>query len=159
MTTDSLSIIVDYNRSIEDMVESGKYDQADACISSKNFPANNSGIIEVNIELYQFEKIMSSYQMVWAIKRDDLRAANIRELLALGEKYPELQRDFPIVALGSECEGRQIPMLVYYGVKYMRSLQNPVIHGNKSERRLSLDLNVYNERWGGIYHRFACVKK
>ena len=44
---------------------------------------------------------MTSERAVVEMQREGFRPARIEELLALGAQHPELQRSFPIVALGS----------------------------------------------------------
>lgn len=63
--------------------------------------------------------------------KDGKRPATLRELLAFGEANPELQREFPIIALGSvwvyRRGDRRVVCLGRYG----------------SERRLRLDWYEY----------------
>jgi hypothetical protein len=72
------------------------------------------------------------------------RPARIEELLALGASQPELQKEFPIVALASVWRGpggdRRVPYLRW----------------DVAGRRL--DLSWFEYGWTGDY-RFAAVRK
>lgn len=72
-----------------------------------------------------------------------LRPGTVEELLAFGATFPDMQRKFPIVALGSsaELDGRR-------AVAYL--------FGGDSGRRLNLDC------WGGAWvgrYRFLAFRK
>lgn len=72
------------------------------------------------------------------------RPANIAELLALGAQYPDIQRQFPIVALGSVWRLRSSGPCV------------PCLWGDDWER--GLHLRQLMDKWHPGY-RFAVVRK
>lgn len=100
-----IQVLVDYGRSVEDAVMAGKYNWTNENITSKNFPTEQSGKTETIIKLVHFNKVMSTDAVLRAFDEQNLRPATLPELLAIGEQYPELQREFPIVELGSVWVG------------------------------------------------------
>jgi len=92
---------VDYGRSVEDGVKAGRYDWVDSDITSYNFPTKRKGRAEVAVELINFNRYISDNEVFSELNTPDYRPAELHELLALGEKYPGVKRDFPVVALGS----------------------------------------------------------
>jgi len=97
---------VDYGRSVEDGVRAGRYDWVNPNITSHNFPTKRRGRAEVVLELICFDREISSYEVLFEIDKRGYRPANLQELLAFGEKYPEVQREFPVVALDSVWQDR-----------------------------------------------------
>lgn len=136
---------VDYGRSIEEGVKAGRYDWANSDITSKNFLTNKlKGTVEVAVELIHLNRVVSTSEALRELDKAGYRPAELHELLAFGEKYPELQRKFPVVALGSVWQDRlgshDVPYLDRYG----------------SRRHLHL---IWIESvWGEVY-RFAAVRK
>jgi hypothetical protein len=95
-------IIVDYGKSVEEMVAAGQYDWEDGDITSKNFRKSGTGVVAVSTELVCLDKSISRpMSMVAHLKANGFRPATLAELLAFGATYPETQRQFPVVALGS----------------------------------------------------------
>lgn len=139
------SVVVDYSQPLDEILSAGKYDLVDHNITEKNFPKTADGVVELNIELVHFNHGISSDSVVAEMDKMGLRPATIWELLAFGAKYPELQRQFPIVAIGSVCElsggrGRHVGFL----------------HGRGSGRLA----NVH--RWGRVWYGsyiFLAVRK
>jgi len=135
---------VDYGRSIEDGVKAGRYDWANSDITSKNCPTERKGAAEVTVELIHFNRYISTNEALRELDRMGYRPAELHELLAFGEKYSEVQRKFPVVALGSVWQSRG-------GDRHITYLSR-----GGSERGLSL---VWvGSGWDEIY-RFATVRK
>lgn len=103
------SVIVDYNQSLNKMILAGKYDLVNQEITEKNFPSKLSGSVPLNFELFHFNRLISSESAVAELDKMGFRPATVRELLSFGAKYPEMQREFPVVALGevSEIDGNR----------------------------------------------------
>lgn len=98
---------VNYDRSIEDSVKAGNYDRISDSITDKRFSSSTeSGVKEVEGAIYHFNKEIPSQTVIFQMERDGYRSATMKELLAFGEQNPELQRRFPIAALGSVAEIR-----------------------------------------------------
>lgn len=112
-------LTVDYDLSVEDMVKFGKYDWANSDITSGHFPVARQGKSEVKAELVHLNRCFSSGDEVLnELDRLGYRPADLAEDLAFGAAYPEEQRKYPIVALGSVWQypdgGRDV---VYLGVR------------------------------------------
>ncbi len=114
-----ISLTVGYSQTVEQMIAAGKYDRKNSDdITDKHFPlpAELSGQkTAVSSKLFHFNRDISSENAIAEMDKAGYRPAILSELLALGAKYPELQRQFPIVALGSvwhDADGdRVVPCL------------------------------------------------
>lgn len=138
------SVSVDYGMSVEELIKLGLYDWANSDITSKHFPTQRTGKQEVVIELIHFNRSIGSEEALRELDKMGYRPAELHELLAFGAKYPNIQREFPVIALGSvwQCPlGRRRVPFLYWG-------------GSGRELRL---------RWfGDDWHvrcRFAAVRK
>lgn len=95
-------VYVDYCKTIEEMLLAGHYDFVNPRIGSSNFKLSLKGAVEVQIlELIQFNKEISSKEVLDYLKSKRMRPATIGEILAFGKTYPEAQRGLMIVGLGS----------------------------------------------------------
>lgn len=137
-------LTVNYDQSVEKAIKAGRYDWTNNDITSKNFPTKRSGTAEVDIELIHFNRDMNTDEVLAELDKRGLRPAELHELLKLGEKYPDLQREFPIIALGSVWQSSG-------GDRYC-----PCIYRDGS--KLYLDLIWIGSRWGGRCH-FAALRK
>ncbi len=137
-------VIVDYKMTLADMITTGKYDWVNSDITQEHFPVAGKGTIELKAELIHFGKPMSTDNVLKEIDRRGLRQATLPELLAFGAKYPERQREFPVVALGSVWA-------LSGGDRFV-----PYLRERDSSRLLSLDW--YDDVWFGDC-RFLCVRK
>ena len=92
------------------LIEQGKYGSVNSNIADKNFPLPDElkklGKADVQAQLVHYGKQMGSEEVLKDLDQKGLRAANIWELLMFGIKNSELQRQFPIVALGPVWRGR-----------------------------------------------------
>ena len=96
------TLVVDYARSLKDSIAAGSYDWVNSDITEEHFPAESEqGQKEQSFTLYHFGKNTESDWVIAQMDKDGKRPATIRELLTFGEKNPELQRQFPIIALKS----------------------------------------------------------
>ena len=98
----------------------------------------------MEVTLFHFGREIKSEAAISEMDKDGYRPATIKELLALGASYPELQKHFPVVALGSvwrNPDGHlQVPCLDWHGAGRL------------------LDLDLLGLNWGDK-HRFAAVLK
>ncbi len=85
---------------IRHLLEAGGYDWMNADISDEHFPQRKIGKREITIHLANFRRVISTKDVLVGLKRRGLRPANPAELLAFGAKYPHIQKQFPIIALG-----------------------------------------------------------
>ncbi|HSV95217.1 MAG TPA: hypothetical protein VLH94_04600 [Spirochaetia bacterium] len=136
-------ISVDYDKSVEEMINEGGYYWKNDNITSDNFPSSEKGIIQKEIFLVGFNRVVVSVEDVLkGLERLGLCSINLKELLSLGTQYPEIQNKDWIVALGSTwCDS--------YGHILVPNLDNGGGH-----RRLDLFWweNYWVSRW-----RFAAV--
>ena len=94
-------VLVDFEASVEELVRLGDYDWANSNITSPHFPTSRTGKVETKIKLFHFDQSISSEQAIREMDKAGYRPAEAHELLAFGVKYPDVQREFPVVALGS----------------------------------------------------------
>lgn len=140
----SYPVNVDYSASVEQLIKNGKYDWFNDDITGRNFPSSEKGTAQVVVYLVNFDHDISSEDAVKELDRQGLRPATLKELLALGSTYPDLQRKDLIVALGSTWRGSDGRVSV------------PCLGGVGSRRGLRLTW------WGGVWGsgwRFAAVRK
>ncbi len=103
-STDVIKLVVDYTRTLKQMIADGNYDWVNGNVTEENFPIAKElkgKKVEVSTKLFHFNRSISSKDAIAEMDKDGFRPATLEELLALGEKHPELQRQFPIVALDS----------------------------------------------------------
>ena len=147
MADDTYSLFVDYGESVEDAVKLGLYDCASGDVNSKNFTTKRIGKADITVELVHFHRYVSTSEVLRALDtaRHRCRPAELHELLAFGQKYPEVQCKFPIVALGSIWRNQEGTRMV------------PYLGGDGSKRNLATHYWI-NVAWGEIC-RFAAVRK
>jgi len=145
--SNTYSLSVDYGRSVEDAVKAGRYDWANSDITSRNFPTKRKGTAEIEVDLIHFNRYISTDEALRELDRMDYRPAELHELLAFGEKYPEVQYMFPIVALGS----------VWHNWRgWNNDCFVPSLSWSNSGRVLGLDRIKHGWHWGAS--RFAAVR-
>jgi hypothetical protein len=120
--TGPLHLTVDRGQSFEAMIAAGHYDWINHDITSDRFPIRDSNTARVEINIFIFDRCISSVDVVEAITGADTahpwEPANIGHLLCFGASNPEEQRNYPIIALGSVVEvrgDRYVPYLVRHG--------------------------------------------
>ncbi|MEX1112172.1 MAG: hypothetical protein WEC84_01805 [Candidatus Andersenbacteria bacterium] len=88
----------------EEMVRAGEYNYANENITTANFPITRRG--PRKLYLVHFKKDMDSKEVEAAVEAmGDKELAKTEDLLAVGAhpKHKELQREFPIICLGSSA--------------------------------------------------------
>jgi hypothetical protein len=98
---DVFKVVVNYEITVEEGVRRGKYDWKNGDITTEHFPTKRKGKIEAEIRLFHFNRQMTNEAVLEEMDKAGYRAAETHEMLALGEKYPEEQRKYPIAGLGS----------------------------------------------------------
>ncbi len=98
-------VVIDYHQSLAEMIQAGRYDQVHTDITSKNFPADTLTSYPTLTFIY-FSWSVSTDEVTKEMSRLRYRPATLVELLALGVNYPDLQKNFKIVALGSSWTTR-----------------------------------------------------
>lgn len=134
---------IDYGRPFAEMVAAGAYDHVNEYTTEANFPVIGHGVATIALELVCLEVDASTEKVVRELESSGSRLGRIAELLALGAAQPELQRSFPIVALGSVAS---------YPSDYRRI---PFLWGSPRVRHL--DLRWDEHSWGGNI-RFLTVR-
>jgi len=133
-----------YDEAVENKVVSGKYDWSNSDIASDHFPTRRTGVISSNIKLFHFNRYISSEDATREMDKAGYRPAEACELLDFGAKYPDVQREFPVIALGSVWQSpdgdRRVVCLSRCGVR----------------RRAYL--SWFGDGWVGAC-RFAAVRK
>lgn len=142
--TKTFMVTVDYARGLPEMIKAGKYDYANDDITAEHFPIVGEGKQGLEILLVHFGKDMESNDVLSELGKLGLRPATLPELLAFGETHPEIQREFPIIALGSVWQNRD-------GSRHV-----PYLGGWCGGRELFLIW--FGDRWSGDC-RFAAVRK
>ncbi len=144
--TDSYPVAVPYkgNATIKELLAAGKYDWTNDDITDAHFPQEREGDESMNIELVHLNRNLSTKKALAKLDKQGMRPANAAELLAFGAKYPQMQRRFPIVALGQQWRRR---------VGYDDVV---CLYENGDKRFAYLDWIEYG--WY-VYHRFAAVRK
>lgn len=130
VTAPTYEVIVDYSRSLAEMIEAGSYDFVNDAVTAEHLPIKGEGTHKTEVVLLYFNKAMRSDNVIAEMEKQGYRSARIEELLALGELHPNLQKQFPIVALGS-------PWQEPYEEPHDRRLV-PYLCWHDSRRRLSL---------------------
>ncbi len=138
------TLTINYSRSVEDGIKAGKYDWSNSDITSSHFPSEEVGTKEVPIELVHFGRDIKTDEILSELDKMGMRPAILKELLALGEKRPDLQREFPVIALGSVWQNPR-------GYRFCAFLFR---FGSLRDLRLAWVV----DRWGD-YCRFAAVRK
>lgn len=113
---ESLPLTVVYGR-MEEQIKVEKYDGVDANITPTTFPTDQVGEVEKEALLVHFNRFMGGDEVENELEALGLRLGNLDELLAVGAKYPDKQRSFPIVAIGSAVRlrgFRYVPFLSFW---------------------------------------------
>lgn len=100
--TGTYPVSVPYNGSstIKELVAAGAFDWKNDDITDKHFPQEKTGAEDVEIELVHLDRDISTDDALVELDKRGLRPANPAELLAFGATFPEVQREFPVIALG-----------------------------------------------------------
>lgn len=148
-TDDQYMVTVDYTKSLADMIDAGNYDGINSQILEQDFPIQQTDIENSNTKLFlvHLNRVVTEKDVLDHMDKMGLRPARIEELLALGQKYPDLQRQFPIAAFGSIHVGPD----GHHGV--------PCLYKGGSTRNLDLWWIIPpDDRWHETF-RFVAVSK
>lgn len=96
------SLIVPYHGplTIAPLIVAGKYDYVNSDITDEYFPQEREGEVIVVPQTVHFDRDISTDDAIAEIKKLGKRSWNAAECLAFGAANPELQRQFPLTALG-----------------------------------------------------------
>lgn len=139
-------LIVDYVRPLVRGISAGRYDYVNSDIKLAHFPLGkverSKGRIKIAFRLFHPDKEVESVEVLGQIAKAGFRPATLRELLSVGECKPDMQREFPIIALKS----------IWRNPDGGRSVTG--LYGDSAERRLTTSYFV--RRWSRR-HRFLVV--
>ena len=141
---DMFPVEVNYDLSVEEAIQAGDYQAVHSEITSKNFPGTRKSRADLEIMLVRFDHRMTSEGVLRELQNEGLRAAELPELLAFGAKYPDVQRQFSVVGLGSVWRDR-------------KGYRNVPCLYTASEGRY-LDLHWWDDGWYS-YSRFAAIRQ
>lgn len=142
-TTPENTITVLPALTFSDRIALGKYDWKNSDIADSLFPHSPTTIGEWEYDLYHPNCSISSEDAKSSAEVDGWHDAEAEHLLAFGAAFPDVQRKFPVIALGSVCE--------VDGFRYVPALWND--YGKRY-----LGLNRWVGKWGSDY-RFLRVRK
>lgn len=101
------TIIVDYSKTIKELIADCNFGAFDSCINDTNFPltaVSTDSVKELSAKLINFDREwISSDDAIAKMNQAGYRPATIFELAAFAEKYRKEQKKFIILALGSTC--------------------------------------------------------
>ncbi|MDD2354362.1 MAG: hypothetical protein PHH52_02255 [Patescibacteria group bacterium] len=146
-STNEIKLVIDYTKTVEQVIADSNYDWKNDDITAQHFPVSPEMIgkkAEVSAKLFHFNRGISSDDVISEMDKAGYRPATLMELLVLGFLFPELQRQFPIVALGS----------VWHSARGSHHV--PYLSVDGSER--SLYLLWFGGDWGP-HCRFLGVRK
>ena len=129
--------------SLKDMIALGHYDWVNQNITEDRFPMPANLVLGAEPKLFHFNRSISSDSAIKEMDKDGYCLATIWDLLDFGAKNPEVQRQFPIVALGSVCG--------VDGDRYVACL-------DRDDAKRCLDLCWFGGDWRGDC-RFLAVRK
>ncbi|MFA4942557.1 MAG: hypothetical protein WC564_02905 [Patescibacteria group bacterium] len=100
----SIELIVDYTKTLEQLIVDGKYNLVNQSITSKNFPIPDGLTgkkVKVLGNFFYFNRSVSSKNVIKKMDKAGFRPATLMELLALRVACLELKKQYSIIALGS----------------------------------------------------------
>jgi len=138
------SIEVPLGATTETLVKAGKYGWKNDWITSQNFPVRSDRVGKVAIELIEFDRDVTSEEVLAEASRRGLVRPSYEHALAFGIHHPDVQREWPVVFLHE-------PVLDPIGYRSV-----VVLYGDATNRHL--DLDWFERRWHRRY-RFAFVRE
>ena len=107
----SYDLSVDYSRPLAEVVAAGGYNYVNDNITEENFPTvkgnpidpvvHPGGVVVTQAVLVHLDRVVDSDDVLGELERQGLRPGTMFELAHFGEQHPDIQRQFPVVALGS----------------------------------------------------------
>jgi len=99
--------------SLRSLISACNLDWVNSNVTAENFPIPAGFQFATETKLFHFERTVSSEEVITEMKLKGWNPATIFDLLEFGAKNPELQRQIPIIALGSVCEIDSVRHVVY----------------------------------------------
>ncbi|MEI9966542.1 MAG: hypothetical protein WDN67_02745 [Candidatus Moraniibacteriota bacterium] len=107
-------LTVDPGLAFAERIMRGNYGWRNSDLTEKRFPVTAEQVGDWEWKLFHFDRDISSEEAIRLMKEDGYDAGQIGHILTFGEKYPEEQRKFPIIGLGSVAKvslNRDVPGL------------------------------------------------
>lgn len=98
-------VTVDYSKSLAEMFMSCRFDVTDSKLDEfiiGNFSVDDNSQKNVRLHITHFERHIDNDDIVIKLNNRGLRPATLPEMLAFWRRYPQFQRKFVILALGSK---------------------------------------------------------
>jgi hypothetical protein len=89
------------HKSLQDAIRAGQYDYVNDHIRPEHFKIEGEIVVDTEALLYHPNCSIDRDSVIKELDQMGLKAATLPELCAFGATYPDIQRDFPVVALGS----------------------------------------------------------
>jgi len=96
------TVQVDYTQSVEDLLKAGQYTWVQYLVSSSSFPGAEGGQSTLSAVLVPFSPQADLAQFLGSAPAG-MRPATLKELLAFGDTYRDVQRKLPVLALGTSA--------------------------------------------------------
>ena len=93
------AVVVDYEKRLPKMIEGAGVFWANPEITEEYFPVRVGGKEKVIVYLLKFDQCPTTEEALQKVRENGFRPATLPELLALGAAYPELWKQFPLLAL------------------------------------------------------------
>lgn len=151
---DKYVVTVNYGKQLKTLIAAGGYDWVNDYYEGLTWgdwkepdgetPAQfpSRGKVETEVVLVHLDRYAETSEVLAELESRGLRPANVAELVSFGIDHPEVQREFPVVELGSIWVGPD-------GHRYVAYLWS------RSDRRY-LDLRWYDGQWPPL-DRFLAV--
>lgn len=98
---DDQFLTVEADLGFEDRITRGQYGWRNSDLTEKRFPVTAEQVGDWEWKLFHFDRDISSEDAIRLMKEDGYDAGQIGHILTFGEKYPDEQRKYPIIGLGS----------------------------------------------------------
>ena len=100
LSVEAFTLEVNYDQSVEEVLEAGNCDWKDEDLTSEHFPSTRSGVATIEAYLVHFRRQMTLDEIFAEFDERGLRPASVEELLAFGARYLYPQTQFSVTALG-----------------------------------------------------------
>lgn len=137
-----IPLAVDYSKCVKTLVRLGKYDRYDNAINREKIRTARSGKVHLEAVLVYFDRAVTDEYVIAELKTIGLRSGELHELLSFGVQHPEIQCQFPIIALGTIVQLDNI-----HGT--------PCLSGTRDGDFRQLSFTYCGGKWGGGYRFLA----
>lgn len=97
----AVRLLVDYRRPLADMIKDCRFADVHSKITEEHFSIKLRPNREVEMRLFHFKRSVGTAEAILEMEELGYRPAELPELLAFARAYPNEQRKYPIICLGS----------------------------------------------------------